>query len=75
VFFPSRGESQCVGSIVFEHGESAGTNHHPHQIGGLQDPRSGRRDAESIIKQREIDQLKARLAAIEAALSKLTNIK
>lgn len=33
------------------------------------------RDAESIIKQREVDDLKARLAAIEAALSKLTNTK
>ena len=36
---------------------------------------AAKRDAESIIKQREIDQLKARLAAIEAALSKLTNTK
>ena len=36
---------------------------------------AAKRDAESIIKQREVDDLKARLAAIEAALSKLTNTK
>jgi len=35
--------------------------------------RTARRDAESIVTQREIDQLKSRLAAIETALSKLTN--
>ena len=39
------------------------------------DADAARRDAESIIKQREVDDLKARLAAIEAALSKLTNTK
>ena len=37
--------------------------------------RAARRGSVSIIKLREIDQLKARLAANEAALSKLTNTK